>query len=43
MLIANWAPTLSLLLYLAMPLLYLGLVALLKADPRTRVAAKDLS
>ena len=42
MLIANWAPTLSLLLYLALPLLYFGLVAFLKTDPRTRVAAKDL-
>ena len=42
MLIANWAPTLSLLLYLALPMLYLGLVALFKTDPRTRVAAKDL-
>jgi uncharacterized membrane protein len=43
MVIANWAPTLSLLLYLALPLLYFGLVAFLKADPRTRIAAKDLS
>jgi uncharacterized membrane protein len=43
MLIANWAPTLSLLLYLALPLLYLGLVTFLKTDPRTRIAAKDLS
>jgi uncharacterized membrane protein len=42
MLIANWVPTLSLLLYLALPLLYLGLVALIKTDQRTRVAAKDL-
>ena len=42
MVIADWLPTLSLLLYLALPLLYLGLVSFLKADPRTRVAAKDL-
>jgi hypothetical protein len=42
MAIADWLPTLSLLLYLALPLLYLGLVAILKADPRTRVAAEDL-
>ena len=42
MLIANWAPTLSLLLYLALPMLYLGLVAFFKTDPRTRVAAQDL-
>jgi uncharacterized membrane protein len=41
--IADWVPTLSLLLYFSMPLLYLGLVALLKADPRTQVAAEDLS
>jgi hypothetical protein len=43
MLIADWVPTLSLLLYLALPLLYFGLVAFLKTDPRTRVAAEDLS
>jgi len=43
MLIADWVPTLSLLLYLALPLLYLGLVAVFKTDPRTRVAAEDLS
>jgi hypothetical protein len=43
MLIADWVPTLSLLLYLAVPLLYFGLVAFLKTDPRTRVAAEDLS
>jgi uncharacterized membrane protein len=41
--IAGWVPTLSLLLYFSMPLLYFGLVALLKADPRTQVAAEDLS
>jgi uncharacterized membrane protein len=43
MLIADWVPTLSLLLYLALPLLYFGLVAFLKTDKRTRVAAEDLS
>lgn len=43
MLIADWVPTLSLLLYLALPLLYLGFVAFLKADPRTTVASEDLS
>jgi len=42
MLIADWVPTLSLLLYLAVPLLYIGLVVFLKTDPRTRVAAEDL-
>jgi len=41
--IADWAPTLSLLLYFSMPLLYFGFVALLKTDPRTQVAAEDLS
>ncbi len=43
MVIADWVPTLSLLLYFSMPLLYLGLVAVLKTDPRTQVAAEDLS
>jgi uncharacterized membrane protein len=41
--IADWVPTLSLLLYFSMPLLYLGLVALLKTDTRTQIAAEDLS
>ncbi len=41
--IAGWVPTLSLLLYFSMPLLYFGLVAVLKTDPRTQVAAEDLS
>jgi uncharacterized membrane protein len=43
MLVATWLPWLSLLLYLSIPLLYFGLVTVLKADPRTRVAAEDLS
>jgi uncharacterized membrane protein len=43
MLIADWVPWLSLLLYFTMPLLYFGFVTLLKADPRTRGAAEDLS
>ena len=43
MAVAAWIPWLSLLLYFSMPLLYFGLVAMLKADPRTRVAAEDLS
>lgn len=42
-LIADWAPTASLLLFLTMPLLYFGLVAFLKTDSRTRAAAEDLS
>jgi uncharacterized membrane protein len=41
--IADWVPTLSLLLYFSMPLLYFGFVALLKTDSRTQVAAEDLS
>ena len=40
--IADWVPTLSLLLFFSMPLLYFGLVAFLRTDPRTRVAAEDL-
>ena len=43
MVIADWVPTLSLLLYFSMPLLYFGFVALLKTDSRTQVAAEDLS
>jgi uncharacterized membrane protein len=43
MLIAAWVPWLSLLLYFSMPLLYFGLVTVFKADPRTEVAAQDLS
>jgi uncharacterized membrane protein len=43
MLVATWVPWLSLLLYLSIPLLYFLLVTVLKADPRTRVAAEDLS
>jgi len=42
-LIADWVPTVSLLLFLAMPLLYFALIAFLKTDPRTQVAAQDLS
>ena len=43
MAVADAAPWLSLLLFFSMPLLYLGFVTLLKTDPRTRVAAQDLS
>ena len=43
MLVAAWVPWLSLLLYFSMPLLYFTVVTLLKADPRTQVAAEDLS
>jgi len=43
MLVAVWRPWLSLLIFFSLPLLYLGLVALLKADPRTKESAQDLS
>ncbi len=43
MVVAMWVPWLSLLLYLSIPLLYFILVTFLKADPRTTVAAEDLS
>lgn len=43
MAVAGSFPTLSLTLYFLLPLLYLGAVALLKSDPRTRVAAEELS
>jgi hypothetical protein len=42
MLVADWLPWLSLLLYFSMPLLYFGFVAFLRADPRTKSAAEDL-
>ena len=42
-LIAGWLPNLSLVLFFAMPLLYFLLIAFLRTDPRTRVAAQDLS
>ena len=43
MLVADALPALSLLLYFGMPLLYLGLVAFLRTDRRTKHAAEDLS
>ena len=43
MVVADAWPTLSLVLYFAMPLLYLGLVAVLQTAPRTRAAAEDIS
>lgn len=36
-------PWLSVLLYLAVPALYLALIAFLRTDPRTRIAAQDVS
>ena len=41
--VADVMPTLSLIIYFALPLLYLGVVAILKTDPRSKVAAEDLS
>jgi uncharacterized membrane protein len=41
--VAEWLPNLSLMLFFAMPLLYFLLIAFLRTDPRTRVAAQDLS
>ena len=41
--VADWLPGLSLLLYFLMPLIYFGFVALLKTDRRTKVAAEELS
>lgn len=43
MAVAGWSATLSLILYFAIPVLYFALVALLKADPRTRESADELS
>jgi uncharacterized membrane protein len=43
MLVASWQPWLSVTLYLSMPLLYFGVIAFLRTDPRTRVAAGDLA
>ena len=43
MLVATWLPWLSLLLYFSIPLLYFVVVTVLKADPRTRVDAEELS
>jgi len=42
-LVADWSALASRILYLAVPALYLALVALLKTDRHTRVAAEDLS
>jgi uncharacterized membrane protein len=43
MLVADSVPGLSLALYFSVPLLYLGLVAVLQTAPQTKVAAKELS
>jgi hypothetical protein len=43
MLVADSLPTLSLVLYFIVPLLYFGLVAVLQTAPKTKAAAQDLS
>jgi len=43
MILANSVPTVSLLLYFSIPVLYFLLVTFLKADPRTEEAASGLS
>ena len=43
MLLAGPAPTLSLLIYLAMPLLYFLLITVLRQHPETRNEAQDFS
>ena len=42
MVVAGWSASLSLILYFSIPLLYFGLITLLKADPRTKATANDL-
>lgn len=43
MLTAGWLPGLSLALYFSIPVVYFALVAFLKADPRTKADAGDLT
>ena len=43
MAVASWSTTLSLILYFSIPVLYFVMVALLKADSRTKEAADELS
>jgi uncharacterized membrane protein len=43
MLLASSMPAVSVLLYFLIPVAYFALIAFLKADPRTRTAAGDLS
>ena len=41
MVLASAAPTLSLLLYLAMPMLYFVLITVLRRSPTTKAEAED--
>ena len=43
MVVADWSTTLSLILYFSIPVMYFAIIALVKADPRTKGAAEDLS
>jgi uncharacterized membrane protein len=43
MVVADWSTTLSLILYFSIPVLYFAMIAFIKADPRTKAAAGDLS
>lgn len=43
MVVAGWSTTLSLILYFSIPVVYFAVVAFVKADPRTKAAAGDLS
>ncbi|MCP4436533.1 MAG: DUF1211 domain-containing protein [Actinomycetia bacterium] len=43
MAVADWSPTLSLLLYLCLPLLYFLLITVLRSDPETSEGADDFS
>lgn len=43
MIVASWAPWLSLVLYFLLPMLYFGFVAFLRSDPKTSASAQDLS
>ena len=43
MVVAGWSTTASLILYFAIPVLYFAMIAFVKADPRTKAEAGDLS
>ena len=43
MVVAGWSTTLSLILFFSIPVLYFAMVAFIKADPRTKAEAADLS
>jgi len=43
MVVADWSTTLSLILYFSIPVLYFAMIAFIKADPRTKAEAGDLS